>query len=63
MESPKGKCAKCGKYYLGWALLNPEHQRCEECGGRIEIEHDNSSNEDLQKFSSSPWNDLWPPIE
>jgi len=27
-----GKCTKCGKRYIGWALSRPEHQNCPECG-------------------------------
>jgi uncharacterized OB-fold protein len=34
----KGKCPKCGASYYGWALNNPIHQKCEECGGYLEIQ-------------------------
>jgi uncharacterized OB-fold protein len=33
----KGKCPKCGASYCGWALNNPLHQKCEECGTYLEI--------------------------
>jgi uncharacterized OB-fold protein len=33
----KGKCPRCGAIYYGWALGNPLHQRCEQCGGSLEI--------------------------
>jgi len=36
---PKGKCTKCGKKYVGWALKNPDQRTC-ECGGKIEIEEE-----------------------
>jgi len=32
-----GKCTKCGKRYIGWALSKPEHQTCPECGIRLVI--------------------------
>jgi DNA-directed RNA polymerase subunit RPC12/RpoP len=32
-----GKCTKCGKRYIGWALSRPEHQACLECGGRLVV--------------------------
>ena len=27
-----GKCTKCGKRYVGWALSRPEHRKCPDCG-------------------------------
>ena len=32
-----GKCAKCGKQYIGWALSQPEHQYCDDCGIKLII--------------------------
>jgi len=33
------KCAKCGKYFVGWSLAIPENQRCRYCGSKLAI-HD-----------------------
>lgn len=33
----EGKCPKCGLHCAGWALLNPRHQTCPECGTGLEI--------------------------
>ncbi len=33
----EGKCLKCGARYFGWALRNPKHQRCDKCGGKLQI--------------------------
>ncbi len=40
------KCAKCGKYYIGWALSIPENQKCPYCGSRLAI-HDNTVDLDV----------------
>lgn len=32
-----GRCIKCGKHYIGWALQMPEHQVCPVCGSRLMI--------------------------
>jgi len=32
-----GKCTKCGKRYVGWALSRPEHQTCPDCGIRLVV--------------------------
>ena len=32
-----GKCPKCGKQYIGWALSIPEYQVCPVCGARLVI--------------------------
>ncbi len=34
------KCARCGKQYFGWALSNPEHQKCPYCGSRLAIHNE-----------------------
>jgi len=34
----EGTCKKCGRKYHGWALKQPEHRVCGECGGEIEVE-------------------------
>ena len=31
MSMPKGKCPKCGAEYVGWALSNPQHRKCDKC--------------------------------
>jgi len=33
----EGKCPKCGYHCFGWALLEPEHQTCPECGCPLEF--------------------------
>jgi DNA-directed RNA polymerase subunit RPC12/RpoP len=38
-----GKCTKCGKRYIGWALSRPEHQACLECGGRLVVRNMNEN--------------------
>ena len=30
-----GKCTKCGKRYIGWALSRSEHQTCPDCGAKL----------------------------
>jgi DNA-directed RNA polymerase subunit RPC12/RpoP len=30
-----GKCTRCDKRYIGWALSRPEHQMCPNCGTRL----------------------------
>ena len=34
---PRGKCVRCGKRYIGWALLQSRYQEC-ACGGKIILE-------------------------
>ena len=34
---PEAVCPKCGYHYYGWALLQPEHQTCSNCGGKLEL--------------------------
>jgi len=33
----EGKCPKCGRCFMGWALLTPRHQTCPRCGMGLEI--------------------------
>ena len=33
----EAKCPKCGAYYCGWALLNPQHQMCSKCGTALDV--------------------------
>ena len=33
----KGKCPKCGTYYFGWSLRDPENQKCPDCSIRLEV--------------------------
>ncbi|MBA7617873.1 hypothetical protein ES703_25191 [subsurface metagenome] len=47
----KGKCPKCGYRSTGWALLNPEHQTCPNCGERLEIKEDSLNPPDDKKDS------------
>ena len=35
----KGKCLKCGKIYIGWALEQGQEYQC-ECGGHLEVSED-----------------------
>ena len=37
MSLMKGTCPKCGVTYCGWALVNPEFQKCDRCGCELEI--------------------------
>jgi len=37
---PEAKCPKCGARYFGWALLDPQHQKC-KCGAQLEIINQN----------------------
>jgi DNA-directed RNA polymerase subunit RPC12/RpoP len=32
-----GRCTRCGKQYMGWALSRPEHQTCPDCGAKLVI--------------------------
>jgi DNA-directed RNA polymerase subunit RPC12/RpoP len=32
-----GRCMKCGKQYIGWALQIREYQLCPVCGSRLII--------------------------
>jgi DNA-directed RNA polymerase subunit RPC12/RpoP len=32
-----GRCTRCGKQYMGWALSRPEHQMCPDCGAKLVI--------------------------
>jgi len=34
------KCAKCGKFFIGWSLVMPENQRCRYCGSKLAIHDD-----------------------
>jgi len=36
----EGKCPRCGQRYLGWALLQPQHQHCLRCGEGLLIAED-----------------------
>jgi hypothetical protein len=36
----KSVCPKCGKAYYGWALGNPDNQRCEKCKCDLVITND-----------------------
>ena len=36
-----GKCPRCGKRYMGWALSRPEHQECNDCGVKLVIRNTN----------------------
>ena len=36
----KGVCPKCGRTYYGWALGNPDNQRCEKCKCELVITND-----------------------
>jgi uncharacterized protein (DUF983 family) len=36
----KGVCPKCGVTYYGWALENPNNQRCDDCDCNLAITKD-----------------------
>jgi len=38
VTTPRGTCPECGQVSYGWALLQPEHQRCNSCGAKLSIE-------------------------
>jgi hypothetical protein len=40
MSVMTGTCPKCGVTYCGWALVNPEFQKCDRCGCELEIFRD-----------------------
>ena len=33
----QGKCPQCGQLYYGYALLEPDNQNCDNCGGELII--------------------------
>lgn len=33
----EGRCRKCGRCYVGWALRFPRNQMCSNCGAALEI--------------------------
>jgi hypothetical protein len=37
----EGKCPNCGACYYGWALKNPLHKTCLNCGAALEIGESN----------------------
>jgi uncharacterized protein (DUF983 family) len=39
----KGVCPKCGVTFCGWALENPDNQRCENCKTDLVITNDNQN--------------------
>jgi hypothetical protein len=30
-------CPNCGAHYYGWALVNPDFQKCAKCGNPLQI--------------------------
>ena len=36
----EGRCPKCGRCYVGWALRFPRNQMCSNCGAALEIYQD-----------------------
>lgn len=36
-DIPEARCNKCGHHAYGWALLQPEHQTCPKCGGKLKL--------------------------
>lgn len=36
----EGFCPKCYLHYYGWTIANPLEQKCEQCGGDLEIYRD-----------------------
>ena len=37
MGVPSAVCPNCGSHHHGWALLNPRHQACPNCGTGLKI--------------------------
>ena len=33
----EGICPKCGLHFYGWSLVNPDRQKCGQCGSPLEI--------------------------
>jgi hypothetical protein len=33
----EGRCPRCGRIYLGWALLSERYQSCADCGIGLDI--------------------------
>jgi hypothetical protein len=40
MSVMTGICPECGARFCGWALMNPEFQKCDRCGCELEIFRD-----------------------
>ena len=40
MSIMTGTCPECGARFCGWALMNPEFQKCDRCGCELEIFRD-----------------------
>ncbi len=36
----EAKCPKCRKKFFGWALAQPKHQTCDDCGATLVIRRD-----------------------
>jgi len=36
----EGRCPKCGRCYVGWALRFPRNQTCSNCGAALELYED-----------------------
>ena len=57
-----GKCIRCDKRYIGWALSRPEHQMCPYCGTRLlvydmdgEYQPDAQTTLSVQKDGIAEW--------
>ena len=54
-----GKCTKCGKSYIGWALSRPEHHTCLECGAILLIRNMGENYQpDRKTFAASQRNGI-----
>jgi uncharacterized protein (DUF983 family) len=40
MDGLRGICPTCGAGYCGWALLDPDNQKCDRCGSTLEVRRD-----------------------
>ena len=49
-----GKCMRCGKQYLGWALSKTEYQTCTNCGARLVIRKMSTNYEPDNNTPSAP---------
>jgi len=36
----QGKCPRCGRLYFGWALAQPDNQKCVKCKTGLLITHE-----------------------
>ena len=42
----EARCPKCGYHCYGWALTEPKHQICPECGSKLELIREQNKDEE-----------------